>query len=296
VLPWDQIAVKGPAQAEALNQEFGLVRTGKAGEQRRYQFRRENLTLDREGRIIQRMLFEGTLRRTLQEERQPGVWAERIEWERFGAAQSQGPKDRPVVKDLPGAKGFTFDFFPPTFDYLNPPGDYTKLGDPMMGYSLKVVMMDVAGFEALRKAAQEDGARALRIGETKTMPRWQQSMRIRPGEGAGGGGDYLLGALTVSVAGVTRRNGEPCLLLWFTAEGNDVTQDVENPQMTMHMHGTEYFRGTLAASLVDGRVVAGELWGPLPTVMKMGFGGQPATEQPMSGFMQQVSMWEVGRE
>ncbi len=294
VLPWDQTAAQGASWATALNQEFSLARKGKAGEQRHYRFRRENLTLDRQGRILQRTLFEGALRRTLQEERQPGVWAERVEWEHFGTAQSQGPKDKPPVKELPGAKGFTFDLFPPTFDYLNPPGDYTKLGDPMLGYSLKVAMMDVAGFEALRMAVREDPKRTVQIGEATTMPRWQQSMQIKPSRGAEAGGDYLLGGMTVSVLGLTRRHGEPCLLLWFAAEGNDVKQDVENPQMTMHMHGTEYFRGTLAVSTVDGHIVAGELWGPLPTVMKMGFGGQPATEQPMSGFLQQVSMWETG--
>ena len=293
VQPWDETAATGEPWADVLNQSFSLTRRGRAGERHRYQFRRQNLLLDREGRTVQRTLFEGTVRQTLQEEREPGLWAERIEWERFGMGQAQGPTDRPVVKDVAGARGFAFDYYPPTFDYLNPPGDYAKLGDPMTGYGLKVAMMDVAGFSALVMGVREDPKRPVRIGETRAAPRWQQGLAIKPGSGAGVGGDYRLGVLTVSVAGLTRRSGEPCVLLWFTAEGNEVTQDTENPQLTMRMRGTEYFRGTLALSARDGHVVGGELWGPLPATLVMGFGGQPATEQPSSGFMQQVSLWEI---
>lgn len=292
VQPWDETTATGEHWAQALNQEFSLARKGKAGEQHRYQFRRQNLLLDRQGRVMQRTVFEGALVRTLQEEKQPSIWAERLQWERFGMGQSQGPNNKPVVKELPGAKDFAFDFFPPTFNYLNPPGDYTRLGDPMAGYGLKVAMMDVCGFDALLMFMSE-GMHGLQIGQTVTSAPWQQGQAITATEGAAVAGQYSLGAMTVSVAGLTRRGGEPCLLLWFTAEGNDVTQDVDNPQIKMHMKATEYFRGTMAVSLRDGRVVGGELWGPLPGTLAMGFGGQPAAEQPTAGFMGQVSLWEM---
>jgi hypothetical protein len=125
------------------------------------------------------------------------------------------------------------------------------------------------------------------------MPRWEQTLAIGKATKQGEAGQYRLGELIVSAAGVTRRNGEPCLLLWFSADGNEVRQDVSNEQMTMRLHGTEYFRGEMAVSLLDGHVVAGELFGPLPWVMEMGFGGQPPTEQPAAGVIQQVSLWEV---
>jgi len=59
------------------------------------------------------------------------------------------------------------------------------------------------------------------------------------------------------------------------------------------MKSTEYFRGEIAASLLDGHILAMEIWGPLPCVMEMGFGGQPLKEQPIGAIIQQVSMWEV---
>jgi hypothetical protein len=61
----------------------------------------------------------------------------------------------------------------------------------------------------------------------------------------------------------------------------------------MKMRSTEYFRGEIAASLLDGHLVSMELWGPLPCVMEMGMGGQPAKEQPIGAIIQQLSMWEV---
>ncbi len=292
VQPWDETVAKGAPWAQTLNQRFSLARKGKAGEVHRYRFRRQNMSLERQGHVVQGTVFEGTLHRTLVDEKQPGVWREKLVWEKFGVGQALGGERTPV-KDVPGAAGFTFDFFPPTFDYLNPPGDYTKLGDPMIGYGLKVVMMDVAGFDAMLMGLREDATRTVQLGETTKSPRWKEPMPIKAGEGAGVGGGYHLGAMTVSAAGLTRRNGEPCLLLWFAAEGNEVTQDTENPHMTMHMKATEYFRGTLAVSARDGHVVAGELWGPLPMVLVMGMGGQPATEQPIWGMMQQVSLWEI---
>ena len=68
---------------------------------------------------------------------------------------------------------------------------------------------------------------------------------------------------------------------------------MDTPQFAMNMRSTEYFRGEITASLVDGRVVAMEIWGPLPCVMEMGFGGEPPTEQPIGAIIQQLSMWEV---
>ncbi len=99
--------------------------------------------------------------------------------------------------------------------------------------------------------------------------------------------------MQVGVVGLTRFGGEPCVLIWLSMEGNKVSQNIATPQFSMNMQSTEYFRGELAASLLDGRLVSMELWGSLPCVMEMGFGGQPPTEQPIGAIVQQVSMWEI---
>jgi len=97
----------------------------------------------------------------------------------------------------------------------------------------------------------------------------------------------------VMLAGLTRCQGEPCALLWFSAEGNHVAQDVETPGIELHMKGGEYFRALVAVSLVDGHIVAGELSGPVVMRMKMGLGGQEPSELPVAAVVQTVSVQEV---
>jgi hypothetical protein len=84
-----------------------------------------------------------------------------------------------------------------------------------------------------------------------------------------------------------------CALIWYSAEGNSVKQEMNSPQLTLKMDGTEYFRAEIAVSLLDGHIVAGEVWGPVLSMMEVGQGGQTPKELPTTGVMQQVSLWEV---
>jgi len=292
VLPWDGEPVADTAWAEALNRPLDLTRKGQPGEQRRYQVRRINLQVDREGRVLNRMVTEAQLHRVLVEEVQPGLWRERCTWERFAAGQGLGPGDYPTPQDIPLGEGIAFDFSPDTFDYVNPGADFSSAGGELTGYLLKVLTMDAMGAEALVLAARSELGPSPRIGDTFRHSQWEPWDITRVGEGDGAVGRYQLGEMQVSIAGLTRWRGEPAVLIWFSGEGNEVTQEVETPEFAMNMHGIEYFRGQLAASLVNGRVLAMDLWGPLPCRMEMSFGGV-AQEVPIAGFVQQVSLWEV---
>jgi len=293
VLPWDEQAVKSADWSQFLDRKLDLTRKGKAGETRWYEFRRENLMYARIGTPMNRMVAQGRVKRTLQREEQPGWWRERVEWTSFSVAQTQGATDAPAVQEIPGARGIGFDFFPKQFDYVNIPADFSGTGNDLSGYLMKVASMDTMGFDAIAMSVREASKDAVQIGQTTRMARWQESTHIGQVTKEGEAGQYRLGEMAVSVAGITRRNGEPCLVVWFQVDSSDVKQDVSSEQMTMRMHGTEYFRGEMAVSLLDGHVVAGELFGPLPWVMEMGFGGQPPKEQPIAGVIQQVSLWEV---
>lgn len=292
LLPWDRGAVAAPAWAAVLNQPLDLTRRGRAGEQRRYRIRRTNLTVDRQGAPLSRMTAEAELSRTLVREEATGLWVEHCVWERYAAAQTMGPHQYPTPQELPGARGLAFEFSPRSFDYVNPPVDFSKVGDEMSGYLLKVLTMDAMGWDAVLLALRDELGDAVRIGDTWRRSEWEPWDITRVGE-EGLVGRYHVGEMQVSVAGITRVQGEPCVLIWFSMEGNQVTQQVESPQFAMNMRAIEYFRGQLAASLLDGHLVAMELWGPLPCVIEMGFGGQPATEQPVGAIIQQVSMWEL---
>ncbi|OFW57608.1 MAG: hypothetical protein A2Y75_08165 [Candidatus Solincola sediminis] len=292
LVPWDGQTVKASAWAKVLNEPIDLTRKGTAGDKLRYQIKRINLTVDREGKILNRMVAEGRLSRTLLREAEPGIWVERCVWEKYAAAQGMGPNDYPVPQELLGDKSLSFEFSPRTFDYINPPVDFKSLGNEVFGYLLKVLTMDATGWDAVLLSLREEFGGKVRIGDISRQVDWQPWDISRVG-GEGSVGQYHVGEMQLSVIGLTRFQGEPCVLIWISMEGNRVTQKMDTPQVALNMKSTEYFRGEIAASLLDGRLVGMELWGPLPCVMEMGFGGQPPKEQPIGAIIQQVSMWEI---
>ncbi len=291
-VPWDDRPVIMSAWADLLNKPIDLTRKGKSGNQHRYQIKRINLSLDRQGKVMNRMVAEGELSRTLLREKETGLWVERCTWERFAAAQGMGVKDYPEPQELPNAQGLSFEFFPRTFDYINPPVDFSQVGNDATGYLLKVLTMDAAGWDSILMALRDEFGGRVRIGDTLRQTDWKP-WDITSVKDETSVGSYHMGEMQISIVGITRFHGEPCVLIWFSMEGNSVIQNMENPQFSLDMKSTEYFRGELAASLLDGRLVAMELWGPLPCVMKMGFGDNPPTEQPIGTIIQQVSMWEI---
>jgi hypothetical protein len=292
LVPWDDQPVKAATWAKVLNNPIDLTRRGKAGDKLRYQIKRVNLTVDREGKVLNRMVAEGQLSRTLLREAEPGLWVERCVWERFAAAQGMGPNEYPVPQELLGDKSISFEFSPRTFDYINPPGDFSSIGPEVFGYLLKVLTMDAAGWDAVLLALRDEFNGKVHIGDISRSTNFEPWDISRIG-GEGSYGQYHVGEMQISVVGLTRFHGEPCVLIWISMEGNKVTQKIDTPQVALNMKSTEYFRGEIAASLLDGHLVGIEIWGPLPCVMEMGFGGQPPKEQPIGAIIQQVSMWEV---
>ena len=291
-VPWDDRPVSAPAWAEFLNRPISLVRKGKSGDKHLYRIRRINLTVDREGKAVSRITAEGELSRTLVEETQPGVWTEICKWERFAAAQGMGLKSYPSLKELPSARGVSFEFLPRSFNYVNPQVDFSRVDDDALGYLLKILTIDAMGFDSIILSLRDRFEEQIRIGETSRHTEWKPWEITHPGS-EDKSVSYHAGELQTSVIGLTRFCGEPCVLVWFSMEGNSVIGNMETTQFTMNMKSTEYFRGEIAASLLDGRLVGFEFWGPLPCVMEMGFGGKKPTEQPIGAIIQQVSMWEI---
>jgi hypothetical protein len=292
LVPWDAQPIRESVWAKILNAPIDLARKGKAGEHRLYEIRRVNLTVDREGRVLNRMVAEGRISRTLLREAEPGIWVEHCVWEKFAAAQGMGANDYPVPEDRLGDKTISFEFSPRTFDYINPPGDFESIGPEVFGYMLKVLTMDAAGWDAVLLSLRDEFGGKVRIGDTQRNTEFEPWDISRVG-GEGSIGQYHIGEMQVSVVGLTRFQGEPCVLVWISMEGNRVTQKMDTPQVKLDMKSTEYFRGEIAASLLDGHLVGMEVWGPLPCVMEMGIGGQPPKEQPIGAIIQQVSMWEI---
>jgi hypothetical protein len=292
-MPWEAESVTASDYAELLNRPVDLARRGKPGEKRVYEIRRVNLNLDREGRILNRAVSEGRVVRTLVEEVEPGRWSERFEWERFGQGMGMMPEQYPTAAEVEAARGMAYDYDPRTFDFVNAPMDFASLGNPMTGYMMKVLAMDLHGWDAMVYGLRADVGPKVHIGEGTHWEAEKAPFRIAGVGGPEDFGGYLLGESRIMLAGLTRWQGEPCALVWFAAEGNDVTQDIETPEIELHMKGGEYFRALVAVSLVDGHIVAGELSGPVITRMRMGFGGQEPSELPLAAGVGTVSIREV---
>lgn len=291
IQPWDNVKGRKSDFKGVTGENLTLTRKGKAGEVRRYMIRRQHLMLDRRGKIVYRTVCEGIVRRTLTRELEPGVWADRTEWERFAASPSQIPTLDPKPAEVIEARGISYEYSPRTFDYLNPPGDYNRIKNPMTAYEMKVVGMDVAGFDAIVLGVTRSGPHS--VGDVMEEGAWNEGSKIGDAGNREMVGSYKLGESVTSVIGITHRNSIPCALLWYSAEGNRVKQESKSPQLAFRMNGTEYFRGTVAVSLKDGHIVAAELWGPVVNTIEVGIGSQSMAELPIAAVLQQVSMWEI---
>lgn len=214
VVPWDGQEAVGSPWADVLNRPLDLSRKGKAGERHRYQIKRVNLTVDREGKAVSRMVAEAQLLRTLVREAEPGIWVEQCEWERFATGMGMGPNDHPTTQELPQARGISFEFSPRTFDYVNAPADFSRLEYEAAGYLLKVLTMDVMGWDAVLLSVRDQSNGEAHIGDMWRHSEWEP-WDITSVIGEGTVGQYHAGEMQTSIAGLTRVKGEPCVLIWF---------------------------------------------------------------------------------
>jgi hypothetical protein len=291
VRPWGETPVGPSPWAEALNGTFDLRLRGKAGQEHRYEIWRQNVTYDKLGRPVNKTISLATCRHALLRETQPGIWTQKVIWEKFAYGQSISASVDPAPKDIEAARGIAYDYFPPAFDGLNPPGDFARIGEPLAAYALKVLCMDMAMFDSLPLKLTAGKKAGVGIGASAENGGWTDALKIGEKKTREVRGTYQLGGAAVGIAGLTRCQGEPCVLIVYSSEGNTIKQEMGGGPAALRMEGTEYFRGSMTVSLVDGHVVAGELSGFIPMVI--GAPGQASAETPVKGVLQQASLREV---
>jgi len=293
VRPWDEAAVRPSAWSDALNAACDLRLRGRAGQEHLYRIWRQNVAYDQYGRPFSATVSSAECRHTLLRETGPGRWVQKIAWESFAYGESSSPGGEPKARAFEKARGIAYEYDPATFDPLNPPGDFGRLGEPLAAYALKVLGMDTAMFDSLPLAFVRPSGDGVGIGVSAGSAGPASTAAIGKGGTGEVSGSYGLAGSTVSVAGLTRCLGQPCALILYSSEGNSIKQDMGSGPGAMRMEGTEYFRGSMAVSLLDGHVVAGELSGFIPMVMAVP--GQAPTASPVLGVLQQVSLREVPR-
>ncbi len=291
VRPWDEAPVGPSPWAEALNGAFDLRLRGQAGQEHRYEIWRQNVNYDKIGRPVGKTISIATCRHALLRETRPGIWTQKIIWEKFAYGSSISASAEPVPKEIEAARGIAYDYFPPAFDIINPPGDFARIGEPLTAYALKVLCMDMAMFDSLPLKLTAGTKAGVRIGDSAENGGWTDALKIGEKKTREVTGTYQLGGAAVGIAGLTRCQGEPGILICYSSEGNAIKQEMGGGTAALRMEGTEYFRGSLTVSLVDGHVVAGELSGFVPMVI--GAPGQAAAEIPVKGVLQQVGLREV---
>lgn len=294
-LPFDDQAVNGEGLADALNRSIDLARKGSAGEERVWWIRRTNLTLDRSGQIVRRMVAEGDVSLTLVEETRPGRWIEQVVWERYAFGSSQGPADVPIPEEIEAARGVGFEYGASDFDPVNISGDFGRLGTGIEAMMLKVLSMDVSTWHPIVTRLRDTFDDAPTIGARLSAAGWEEATEMVAPDEKHSAGSYRLGEMWSVVGGLTRFQGEPAALILFSAEGNGVEQRVLADASAVTIAGIEYFRGMMTVSLVDGRGLAGTLWGPLNATFQISAGDSAPVELPLSGVLQEVTFREIKR-
>jgi len=227
------------------------------------------------------------------EEVSSGRWAEELEWQSFSIGQSFGPGPVAQLSEVEGARGIRYPFVFGEFDHVNVPGDFGRLGDGLHAHLMKILAMDATTFDAVLLQLRLELGDSVPIGRVVYGGVWDSAVGVEGARGEGEAASYQLGETRAVVAGITRWGGEPCALIWFSGDGNEVSQDLRGGSMVVRTQATEYYRGSLALSLIDGRIVAGEVWGPLPSVIEIGGTEATLTEQPIFTVLQEITMWEI---
>lgn len=268
---------------------FSLGQEGRPGTTLRYLVRRENRTLDRQGRTAGWTVAEGVVARTLLEELEPGIWRERFEWTRYAFAEAQGMEERPEPVDRPEVAGTAFEAVPRTSDH----GQLPEVETGAAGKDNAMMILGIMGLDALTWDGMMGllladlgdrahlGARAERAAEPEALE-------------LGTGMRYRIGATEVEVAGVTRVDAEPALLVSFQVDGARLEHQAEVGAMSLDIRGTEFFAGQATFSLDDGRLLEGELWGPVISRTELTPAGAEPRELPVGGTLQRVWMREIG--
>lgn len=293
-LPWDERDVADAGWAASLNGGLDLTRRGRSGESRQYVIRRTNLNLDRLGRVVGSLVAEGRFSRTLIEEVSSGRWAEELEWWSFSIGQAFGRDPVTQLSEVEAARGIRYPFVFGEFDHVNVPGDFGRLGDGLDAHLMKVLAMDATTFDAVLLQLRLELGDSAAIGRVVYGGVWDSAVGISRARGAGDAASYQLGETRAVVAGVTRWGGEPCALIWLSGDGNEVSQDLSGGPLVVRTRATEYFRGSFALSLIDGRIVAGEVWGPLPSRIELGATEETLAEQPIFTVLQEITIREIG--
>lgn len=252
-----------------LDGPFDLAGLG-PGPETRLVLERANLVVDRRGLVLAREMTSIVLRRVPLADRA----ATRYEFERFTVRRESGAssaQEREIP--LPGGPNLVLDTA--TFDLSM----IAEVAAPETNAAeFRVLAIDAVSWDLL--LAELKRSAAVEIGQEVPIPRPAEPQPIP-------GGTYEMGAGSLRVAGLTRVGGEPCLEVRFAIEGSEVS--IENASVKLDGH--EYVRGTVAISLRDGRLVAGEIWGPVVATFRQPDG----PELPIGGIVQYVTLRETPR-
>lgn len=248
-----------------LDSVFALAALG-SPRAARYALTRSNLAVDRRGAVLSREITSVAFRRLPLDD----AGKARFVWESFTAQRIAGGASE--KRNIPLPRGASFDLDPAAFDLsliAATPAPETSATE------FRVLLIDAVMWDNLRMQIWRDSE--VEVGR-------QISMDLPTDEQPVPGGTYQFGRGSLRIAGVTRVRGEPCLLVNFALEGSRMSIETE----AIAFEGEEFFRGDLALSLRDGRVVSGHLWGPVIATFRQG-----EQELPLGGVVQYVTLTEL---
>ncbi|MDX1396295.1 MAG: hypothetical protein R3195_18080 [Gemmatimonadota bacterium] len=267
----------------ALSEERRLARRGHAGDETTYRIERENLALGDDGSVVSVVSTSGVLVRTLDAEVEPGVWTESVGWLEYRYGQS--PAGVTAVPTLvEEARGVRYEVDPRAdlATWLPAATRQEMTGPPAVMFT--VLALDAWSWDAVLHALREVSAGVVTPGDTHSIRGWAEARDVGSA-GSGSLGRYRLGAVEVSVVGLSRCQSETCLRLSFHADANEVSQQLTG----MNISGREYFSGSADFSLSEGALVSGELWGPLVATFTSN-----GTAIPIAAVLQRVTIVRVG--
>jgi hypothetical protein len=279
VAAWAVCPGSEPAQKTAkifVPETLPLKLRYKVGETLHYRLARQNNNFKIDGTNAGEMRAVAYFSRTRLEDSSDGKVREKFTWKRFEFGQSMGPTPLKLSEFKPGAD-FSLVYSVSEEEAISK-FDFSSLPRTLEGFMFMILSWDAVTFDAaVRPTKNLRVPEEARIGAEFRETREPHDFVFEFPPLVTDSKYTFSGKSWVRILGLTAVHDIPCAIVEFAESENRVEMNLHLQSVEIKSRGFEHFWGKTYVSLEDGRVVKGELVGPVTMVQDI---QMPGRKQP----------------
>jgi len=212
--------------------------------------------------------------RTRIEDDGQGRVQEEFKWKHFAYSQTISAGQQPVLTTLDEAEDYALTVSVEDEDVIEK-FDFSDLPRTITGMWFMIMSWDAITFDGPVRAQNHfDVPVAAHLGTEMVSTRPPHDFNFAYPPILTDSKYRFSGNLRARILGITELGGTPCAIVDFSDAGNTIEMNMKLGPIESRNRGYEHFWGTTCVSLDDGRIVRGELIGPVLQVQDMIMSGQ----------------------